>query len=286
MIRMASKAQHFDPRQVMLRDDFEIFHYREPKAAGVEIHHHDFYEIYLLLGGEVDYWVDGSLYRLDAGDIFLISPMELHRPIVNPKSQYERIVLWVNKDFLEGFTEGGMDLTACFRAGFNMIRPADTKYASISARLLELVREDSGRELGNRLAARGIFLQFMVELNRIAAADLARQPRRKQGSDLIGKVLSYINEHSSEPLSLDELAGRFYVSKYYLSHEFSRETGVSVYRYIMLKRLLTAKQLLGGGMPAGEACYKCGFKDYAGFYRAFKAEYGISPKHFASTQII
>ena len=192
----------------------------------------------------------------------------------------------MNKDYLESFSQDGMDLAACFRAGFNMIRPADTKYASISARLLELVREDSGREPGNRLAARGIFLQFMVELNRIAAADLARQPRRKQGSNLIGKVLSYINEYSNEPLSLDELAGRFYVSKYYLSHEFSRETGVSVYRYIMLKRLLTAKQLLSGGMPAGEACYRSGFKDYAGFYRAFKAEYGISPKVFADAQIV
>ena len=283
---MASKTQHFDPRQVMLREDFEIFHYRDPKAAGVEIHHHDFYEIYLLLGGQVEFWVDGSLYKLEKGDIFLISPMELHRPLVHPKSQYERIVLWVNKDYLEGFSEGGMDLTACFRAGFNMIRPADTKYASISSRLLELVREDGGMELGNRLAARGIFLQFMVELNRIAAANLVRQPRRKQGGDLIGKVLSYINEHSSEPLSLDGLAGRFYVSKYYLSHEFSRKTGVSVYRYIMLKRLLAAKQLLSGGMAAGEVCYKCGFKDYAGFYRAFKAEYGISPKVFADAQIL
>ena len=283
---MTSKSQHFDPRQVMLREDFEIFHYMEPKAAGVEIHHHDFYEIYLLLGGQVEYWVDGSLYRLEAGDIFLISPMELHRPIVDPKSKYERIVLWVNKDFLEGFSKEGMDLTACFRSGFNMIRPADTKYASISARLPELVREDRGMELGNRLAAHGIFLQFMVELNRIAAANPLRQHRRRQGSKLIGKVLSFIDEHSNEPLSLDDLAGRFYVSKYYLSHEFSRETGVSVYRYIMLKRLLAAKQLLSAGMPAGEACYKCGFKDYAGFYRAFKAEYGISPKTFADAQIL
>ena len=280
------QVQGFDPRQVMQSDTFEVFHYKEPRKGGVEVHHHDFYEIYLLLGGQVEYWVDGSLYKLDPGDIFLISPMELHRPMVSPKSQYERIVLWVNKDFLEGFTEEGMDLAGCFHTGFNMIRPADTKYASIAARLLELVREDSGREAGNRLAARGIFLQFMVELNRIAAANPMRQPRRKQGSGLIGKVLSYINEHSNEPLSLDELAGHFYVSKYYLSHEFSRETGVSVYRYIMLKRLLAAKQLLSGGMPAGEACYKCGFKDYAGFYRAFKAEYGISPKTFADAQIL
>ena len=109
------------------------------------------------------------------------------------------------------------------------------------------------------------------------------QPQRRS-SGLIRKVLAYIEAHGQEPLSLDELAGQFYVSKYYLSHEFSRETGVSVYRYIMMKRLLSAKRLLSEGMPAGEVCYRCGFRDYAGFYRAFKAEYGISPKVFAASE--
>ncbi len=284
---MGARIQHFDPRQVMLREDFEIFHYREPKSQGVEVHHHDFYEIYLLLGGAVEYWVEGSLYALEPGDIFLISPMELHRPVVRPEGQYERIVLWINKEFLESLSEG-IDLTACFSAHpsgrINMIRPSKTADPSIAARLFDLVKEYSGAEQGNLLAARGIFLQFMVELNRIAAGTPALEQQQKRGSALVEQALSYIHAHSGEELSLEGLAGRFYVSKYYLSHAFSRETGVSVYRYIMLKRLLQAKQMLLAGIAAGEVCYKCGFKDYAGFYRAFKQEYGVSPKVFANTR--
>ena len=41
---MRERAQRFDPRQHMHRPDFEVFHYRDPRPAGVEVHHHDFYE--------------------------------------------------------------------------------------------------------------------------------------------------------------------------------------------------------------------------------------------------
>lgn len=95
-------------------------------------------------------------------------------------------------------------------------------------------------------------------------------------------VLKYINENYSEDMSLDFLAERFFVSKYHLSHSFRREVGVSVYRYIMLKRLLAAKELLQSGMSAGEVAHATGFGDYASFWRAFKTEYGISPKEFVS----
>ena len=68
------------------------------------------------------------------------------------------------------------------------------------------------------------------------------------------------------------------MSKYHLSHEFSRVVGTGVYRYIMLKRLLIARQMLSGGVAPGTVFSSCGFGDYANFYRAFKSQYGISPR--------
>ncbi|MBO5317837.1 MAG: helix-turn-helix transcriptional regulator, partial [Oscillospiraceae bacterium] len=128
----------------------------------------------------------------------------------------------------------------------------------------------------------GQFLQFMVQLNRMALNTRQEQETAQQHSELTQKVLKYIAEHLSEALSLDVLADRFYVSKYYLSHAFTREVGVSVYRYLMMRRLLLARQLLLAGEPAGQVCRSCGFSDYTSFYRAFKSEYGISPRDFAA----
>ena len=90
---MQKTARRFDPRQVMHRPDFEIFHYHDPKMREVPLHHHDFYEVYYFLSGKVDYLVEGRTYTLLPEDVLLISPMELHRPAVAPDRAYERIVL-------------------------------------------------------------------------------------------------------------------------------------------------------------------------------------------------
>lgn len=280
---MRERAQSFDPRQTMQSETFEVFHYREPRPNTVEVHHHDFYEVYYLLSGGVEYWVDGRIIRMQKGDLLLINPMELHRPIVEAGTQvYERIVLWINKEFLENLHRETMDLSRCFDTVLpnhtNLIRPSASEGSAITSQLSEMVREYYSREPGGYVSACGLFLQFMVQLNRMASADIGTPEEAQQMSALIQKVLCYIGDDPGRPMNLDSIAAEFFVSKYYLSHAFSREVGVSIYRYILLRRLLLARQLLTAGEPAGQVCRSCGFSDYTSFYRAFKSEYGISPR--------
>lgn len=282
---MRERSQRFDPRQVMQRDTFEVFHYREPRPNTVEVHHHDFYEVYYLLRGEVEYWVDGRIIRMSAGDLLLINPMELHRPVLQGENQvYERIVLWINKEYMEGLSSDGIKLSACFDTNLpghtHLIRPAAAERSSVIARMSELVREFYSGEFGGQLCAYGIFLQLMVQLNRMALHTDTQPEETEQLSDLVQNALRYITDHLSENMTVESIASGFYVSKYYLSHAFTREVGVSVYRYIMMRRLLMARQLLLAGESAGQVCRSCGFSDYTSFYRAFKSEYGISPRDF------
>ena len=274
---MRERSQRFDPRQTMKTDTFEIFHYKDPQPGAVEVHHHDFYEIYLFLGGQMDYWVEGRILHLSAGDLLLINPMELHRPLIPAHfPTYERIVLWINKAYLEGLTQDGQ-LSRCFDPSLpNLIRPTAPERTTLTAWLSNLLRETYSRDFCSEYSAFGIFLQFMVQLNRIA---LHTQPQQAETavSDLVDQVLHYIGHHITEELTLDGLAERFFVSKYHLSHTFTRDVGVSLHRYITLRRLLMARQLLGAGVAAGQVSAACGFSDYTSFYRAFKAEYGISP---------
>ena len=57
--------------------------------------------------------------------------------------------------------------------------------------------------------------------------------------------------------------------------------GTSVYRYVLLKRLQHARQLLLDGASPGEASRESGFADYPNFYRSFRAVYGLSPQEAA-----
>ena len=283
---MRERSQNFDPRQIMQRDTFEIFHYRDPRPGFVEVHHHDFYEVYFLLGGEVAYWVDGRIIRLTPGDLLFINPMELHRPVTDPGNPVcERFVLWVNKEYLESLSTTQVSLNGCFDTALpghsHLIRPGKAERAVLTARMGELVRESYSKDYGSDLSAQGIFLQLMVQLNRLARGTQTQQ-EGEEVSPLVENAMRYISENLSSDLSLEEIAGKLFISKYHLAHAFSREVGVSVYRYITLRRLMVARQQLAVGEPAGQVCRSCGFSDYTSFYRAFKSEYGISPRQFVA----
>ena len=94
------------------------------------------------------------------------------------------------------------------------------------------------------------------------------------------EILRYIAAHLPEDLSVDGLAGRFYLSRYYLMHRFKAVTGYSLHQYITQKRLLLAGELLRQGTPVMKAAELSGFRDYSTFLRAFQSTFRMSPRQF------
>ena len=281
---MPVKSQRFEPRQRMKNNTFEVFRYRDDSPKEVALHHHDFYEIYFFLSGSVQYNVESRSYLLTPGDVLLISPMELHQPMFGTDHRvYERIVLWIDKRFLEELSIGDQNLTACFDSSVqghtNLLRPEGVSRQFLSFLLEQLIAETASQDPYQEIASLSYLVQVLVSLNRLY--HVARQEEFAPTSEsAVYNVLGYINDHYAEDLSLDHLANRFFISKYHLAREFQRLVGTSVHRYIVQKRLVMAKQMLSEGKPSSEVYQQCGFGDYSNFYRAFKAEYQISPKDF------
>ena len=96
----------------------------------------------------------------------------------------------------------------------------------------------------------------------------------------IQEVLTYINNHYTQPLKISDLARRFGVSESYLSHEFSRFTNRSVYDYILYRRITLARQLMLGADNLNAISYQCGFNDYSNFLRTFSRVVGMSPNQY------
>ncbi len=274
---MKKSARSFDPRQEMARPDFEVFHYHDPKMQEVSLHHHDFYEVYCFLSGAVEYAVEGRCYTLQPRDILLIGPMELHRPMVAPEQAYERIVLWIARDYFEALP-GGALIRGCFERGRNLYHAEHTQIPQL---MEKLAQEFAGDSPDCALAARGLLYQLLAELRRLVFSTPGDGGETEE-QGLAAQVLAYIGEHYREELSLDSLAAAFFVSKSYLSHLFRQSVGTGVYRCILLKRLQHARKLLSEGAAPGAVCRSCGFADYANFYRAFRKVYGAGPNELKS----
>lgn len=284
---MPPKPGKFDPYQRMRSSEFELQYKRDEDLAKVGLHHHDFFEIFYLISGNVTYTIEGRLYRVLPGDLLLISPMELHQVTIQPdEGGYERFVLWVSEECVRRLGAGKADLTRA-------LDPAEDGYVNqlrlgsgaedIRLLLTELYTESHSDRFGSSLLCDGLLTRLLISINRFESETTSDARRKGQQSDIVAAVIEYIGDHYAESLSLDDLAERFYISKYHLSHEFSRQTGSGVYRYIQKKRLLIARARMAQGEKPTEVSTACGFRDYGGFYRAFRAEYGISPREFVNS---
>lgn len=105
-----------------------------------------------------------------------------------------------------------------------------------------------------------------------------RVTETEQANDVISDVISFINAHLTEPLSLGVLCEKFYISKSQLNRRFRSITGSTVWEYIVTKRLLFAKELLQNGIHPTDVYLQSGFRDYCSFYRGYKTKFGVSPK--------
>ena len=282
---MAQRTHSFTTRQKMTRNTFEIYHYKDSAPREVALHHHDFFEVYYFISGNVSYNVESRSYRLAPGDLLLIGPQELHQPVVHSEDRdYERIVLWINSGFLQQFRDEKHTLMNCFDTTSpehtNLIRLDGGNRELLYYLLQQLLQEQENPGFASDLYSLSLLAQMLVLMNRTFLRSAQGAEPRGQADSVVYRVMGYINDHFSEDLSLDDLANRFFISKYHLSREFGRVVGTSVYRYIIQKRLIMARQMMSLGSPTAQVYQQCGFGDYSNFYRAFKSEYQISPREF------
>ena len=279
---MARQPQPYDPRQEMGRQDLELQHKRDLSLKDVALHHHGFYEIYFLLTGDVTYLIENKIIHVMPGDVLLIPPGVQHQVLIRPEmSAYERYVLWVDPKMLARLSSPNTDLTGSITTESYQLRPGGDAGSRIQMLLEELDRELLSGEYGADLMEESLLRQLLVTLKRLLDHQGAQLDEDTRMNRVVAQVIDYVNLHYSESLSLELLAEKFYVSKFHLSHEFNRQVGTSLYRYIQRKRLLMARQLLDKGQKPSAVAAACGFPDYTGFFRAFKAEYGLAPRQYA-----
>lgn len=274
----------FVTRQYMLAQDFEIYYYSDSGMKEVRTHSHDYYEFYFFLEGDVYMKIGERSYRPSYGDIILIPPKIQHcAMILDSTKPYRRFVFWISCDYADQLQKQsesyGYVLKRAMERQKYVLHQEEIAFRETQSKVFRLLEEVRQDRFGKEEKISLCIGDLLLHLNREAYSQ--EHPIRERAiQGLYELMMDYIEEHLKENLELDELARVFHVSKYHISHVFKEETGISVHQYILKKRLDACKNAIRSGDKITSVYPVFGFRDYSAFYRAFRKEYGISPKEY------
>lgn len=275
-------------RQHMLgRVPFEFYHYLDQEPPQVDFHQHPFYEIFFFLDGNVTYTIEGKTYNLRPGDILLTNSQDVHRPNIAQGRPYERVVLWISDDFFSTIPLEEAPLSACFTdaatKNYRLIRPSESDFIRLRRICDKISRAQADTKLGSGAMVYALVLEFLIRVCQCYYDASDPLPRDITEDETINAVILYINDHITGELSLDSLAEQFFLSKFYLSRKFREYAGLSIYQYIIKRRLGIARDMLTRGCSVTDAFLGCGFGDYSNFLKAFRREYELSPREYGKS---
>lgn len=279
----------FHSRQYMLSQDFELYYYDDKDLAKVEAHSHNYFEFYFFLEGDVSMQIGKNTYRVRSGDLMFIPPHTPHRLIIHSsKSPYRRFVFWISQEFCDHLAQlspAYMYLPTYVAHNKDYLFHADhVSFNTLQSKMIRLLEEMQSDRYGKDEQINLYISDFILHINRLIHEQ--KEPKQQPAAaSLYSGLVEYIEQHLEEDLTLERLADEFYVSKYHIAHVFKDNVGLSIHQYITKKRLALCKEAIRAKMNITEVYQTYGFGDYSSFYRAFKKEFGISPKEFRDIQL-
>ena len=247
--------------------------YRTDAPSGREVvNSQDEMMLVYVIDGVGRYVVDGRGYDLLPRALFFTLPTDVHAIVQDVPSSVERYTLRFSRSCISEKT------LAMLTSRLDGARESAIYY-SVSELSLAIASAFERFEMLDALPERGRVAYATALLSELVILlSLAEEKRVSTKESLLGaEVEKYIDENLSRNISLDRLAKRFFVSKYYLCRAFKSYAAKSVHSYINERRILHAKALIESGETASRAAYSVGFGDYSSFYRAYVRVVGRSP---------
>ena len=251
--------------------------------AHIQLHSHAFYELLFCRNScGAEYLIGSDRYRLQRGDLVFIPPGVSHRPLLPEGLQepYKRYVLWMSVEFMEYFASLFPYAFTQKQAHASMLRTGTSHWNDLLEELFHKGVEESEQHTdGWEAAVIGNTITLLTQIKR-ATDDSAAQALQAETPELLDQIMAYVEDNYANNITIEETAKTFFISNSTISHLFKQKLGISFYRYVTQRRLIAAKTLIEKGNLLEEIASLVGFRDYSGFYRAFKQEYGISPRQY------
>ena len=236
-----------------------------------DFHEHDFYEINLILSGDVKAFAANKIVDGTSNKIVLAKPDTPHFVSCNPDVLYSSVYLVFSKDFIKNYDIDCTNAMSVFGDKGNIF----TISAKQTEDCLKIIKhiEDECNLFRKKLLV-FYLLSYISDISEDAACEEKSIPQP------ICEALDYINERYMEKIVAKDLADKLYISRTTLMTQFKKYTGKTLNEYIINCRLRNAIKLLAEGKTEYEAAVCSGFSDSSAFIQCFKRILKMTPKQY------
>jgi len=258
-----------------INSNFEISSIKRSEQTVMnDTHFHDTYELYYLLSGEINYFIENAVYGVKKGDMVLIPHNVIHKTQYQENASSKRILISFSADFISGLLKDDPDILSCFDQ--KIISLNKQKMQSAENIMTQLLNEFAGIYEPNFALVKCLFGQLLILLCRQSRK--APAARNLQFDPRIMEIVDYINREYKRDITLKLLSEKFYISTSHLSKLFKSVTGFNYCEYLLNVRIKQAVSMLqNSDLNITEIALKVGYNSSNHFCKSFKAIMGVSP---------
>lgn len=272
------------------RDGIMVEHMLRPAKFDMRYNHfHQEYEIYLLLKGQRQIFFDNRAYIAEPGSLILVDSGQIHMSHSvqgDPTAEYERLILYIDRSKVEQYDRVFPELKMAefIHRHYGIYKLSERQLASILQMYRQVMQEMDDQlpcsQTAVDLKIIGAFIDFWRENTPVSF--LQDKNSKNTGKyTAVYAVSDYVSTHFCENITLDDLASRFYISKYYLSRSFREVTGVGISEYVNILRVQRAQSLLQDkGMTISQVAAAVGFESISYFEKIFKRHLALAPAQY------
>ena len=273
--------------QPIYQDRSEEFKLMISVNNNYQAHLHSTVEVTLILGGSIKITIMGTEYVLNAGDIAVVFPNQMHSTKTEEMSQILMVFFDINllHDYQVSFNKK-IPGEPVLRKGaypdelYNVIQSLyNISNSTIQQDKYTIALDDYKGDVRFRDAHLNLIAGFLLPLIKLKDGD-----KTTIEADTFKKVIAYLNKHYHENVTLERVAKALGFNKYYISHLFSEKMEISFKEYINQRRVYWAcNKLLSTSYSITYIAYESGFSNIRTFYRAFHKYTGQTPTEYRET---
>ncbi len=244
-------------------------------------HSHDYLEIAFVLSGAGRYRIEGEVYEVQEGDLLIFNPGVKHQALFVKEYEVPTTEFFVGCSDIQfaGFPANFLPIPN----GAYMLHTTGELRQKLFKICSSMEAEKAVRREGKYFMLKAYLMQMLLLIIREQCEPVTstggyvfESMNRKY---VVEQLVNYLDDHYNEKVSLDQIAEFMYLSPFYISIIFKRETGDTPIRHLINIRLEKAKELLESGYVGSiqEVAAMVGYDDAYHFSKLFKKHYGITP---------